>query len=123
VEVTLTQEEVEHANAVALENGPMVDAHVDRFASRDERREVGRRLDPSTAQLFFSYGEVDDPYGEYDPAHDESCIGRQWFAVDPIARVAVHLSDLSEEMRTLLDPKRREADAAGWRRLLSIEIG
>lgn len=34
------------------------------YARPDEREDVGRRIDPDTANVFFIYAQVIDPYGD-----------------------------------------------------------
>jgi hypothetical protein len=118
--ITLTEGEMEHLAAVAREKAHWLDTQVNRFASRAERSVVGRRLNPSTAQVFFIYAQVVDPYGECDDLPPEAdCVGREWFAMDPVERIAVHADDIPEETWILLDQKRRAANAEGWRKLLA----
>jgi hypothetical protein len=120
VEVTLTQQEIEQVEALARERDRSIGACVDRFASPEERCKVGRRLDPSTAEVFFIYAQVVDPYGDCDDLPAEAhCVGREWFAVDPVERIAVHAEDIPDEIWILLEPKRREANAEGWREVFA----
>jgi hypothetical protein len=119
MKVTWTEEEIEHVMRVPREIADRADTYADRFASPHERHDVGRHLNPSTAWVFFIYGEVLDPYGDLDLQPEESCIGRLWFAVDPVERIAISFYDLPEAKRSLLGPKWREADTDGWRRLLT----
>jgi hypothetical protein len=55
---------------------------------------AARRIDPHTAVMVWWYAEVLDPYGreELEPSH--SCIGRQYFLVDPDAGVPVWEPDV-----------------------------
>lgn len=85
-----------------------------RYARPEERRAVGARVDPSTAEVWFVYGEVIDPYCEFELSPEEQCIGREWFAADPVERVAVHFYDLPAATRDALEGKRRTADREGW---------
>jgi hypothetical protein len=61
-----------------------------------------------------------DPYGDCDDLPAEAdCVGREGFAVDPLGRIAVHAEDIPDEIWILLEAKRREANAEGWREVLS----
>ena len=118
--VALTQQDIEQLKALARKQVRSIRARVDRFASPEERCKVGRRLDPSTAEVFFIYAQVVDPYGDCDDLPAEAhCVGREWFAVDPVERIAVHARDIPDEIWTLLESKRREANAEGWRQVFS----
>jgi hypothetical protein len=33
----------------------------------EERIAAGARIDPATAEVWFEYGSVIDPYGEHEP--------------------------------------------------------
>ena len=87
---------------------------------REEMQAVGRRIDPASAEVFFIYADVSDPYGVYDhndPAWLEygGCVGRVFFAVDPASdALAVSFRDLPEETRRALAKKRAVADRQGW---------
>ena len=55
-----------------------------RFARPDERDEIGRRIDPTTANVFFRHAQIFDPDGD-DPDLPEEMdqLGRVYFVVDP----------------------------------------
>lgn len=93
-----------------------------RFAKPEERTAVGARIDPATADVWFEYGPVLDPYWEHELSPEEECFGRPWFAADPVERVAVHFCDLPAATRDALEGKRRAADLEGWAQLLAVEI-
>ena len=61
-----------------------------------ERKEQGLKIDPETAEVFWNYGFVLDPYGLYDLAEEEKCIGRIYFARSPGSDVWVSFYDLPE---------------------------
>jgi hypothetical protein len=90
--------------------------HADRYAAPQERTAVGARIDPATAEVWFLYGQVLDPYGdgEIDPESEAYCVGRVWFACDPSEQVAVSFDDLPDATRDALDDKRQTADREGW---------
>lgn len=85
-----------------------------RTAERGERVTIGARIDPATADVWFEYRQELDPYGESELSPEEFCVGRQFFAADPVERVAVHFYDLPAETRDALELKRRAADREGW---------
>jgi hypothetical protein len=66
--------------------------------------------------VWFEYGQVVDPYGEHriTPDDVDYCLGRNYFAADPIERIAVSFRDLPERVREALEEKRRQADREGW---------
>ena len=54
------------------------------------RKEAGLKIDPETAEVFWEYGYVIDPYGVHDDLTDEEkCIGRNYFARSPGSDVSV----------------------------------
>jgi hypothetical protein len=91
-----------------------------RYAEPAERAAVGARIHPATAEVWFEYGEVLDPYDELDLEPEEHCVGRQWFAADPAEQIAVHFYDLPLATRDALEGKRRSADREGWAQILSM---
>jgi hypothetical protein len=116
----LTEDEVERAVRAWLTSRALAGEQFTRFAQPAEREQVGRRIDPATAHVFFVYAQIADPYGEYhDLSEEEYCVGRVFFAVDPTEGIAVALYDLPEETRQALADKERLADREGWRRLLA----
>jgi hypothetical protein len=85
-----------------------------RQAQPAERETAGKRIDPGTAEVWFVYGSVLDPYGDLGPQGEDN-VGRQWFANDPVERIAVHFYDLPEPTVHALGAKRQEADREGWK--------
>jgi hypothetical protein len=57
------------------------------------RKEAGLKIDPETAEVFFVWRPVDDPYGVY-PFPEHGCIGRAYFARSPGSDVWVEFGDL-----------------------------
>jgi hypothetical protein len=53
----------------------------------------GKLIDPQTAEVFKTWGDVGDPYG-LCPDLSESCIGKIFFARRPDSDVCVYLGDL-----------------------------
>jgi hypothetical protein len=96
--------------------------HSAEVAEREKTRiDAGTRIDPATANVWFEYGQMVDPYGDaglMPHDYEYSCIGRVWFAADPNERVAVEWGDLPIETADALEAKRREADAEGWLMIL-----
>jgi hypothetical protein len=64
------------------------------------RKAVGLQIDPETAEVFWTYAQVMDPYGD-DPNLPEEyeCVGRAYFARSPKPDVWVEFSDLSDATR------------------------
>ena len=86
-----------------------------------QRKAAGARIDPATAEVWFEYAQVLDPYGDDPNLPDECyCVGREFFAADPIEQIPVHFRDLPEATQTQLANKRNEADREGWRNILSL---
>src|SRR4051812_796913 len=118
--VELPQEVLEPAAELVAERRAEREQLVERDARPDERGEVAIRIDPTTADVFFIYGEVLDPYDEDPPPPWASCRGRMFFAVDPQERVAVCFYALRAATRDALATKWRQANADGWRRIAKI---
>jgi hypothetical protein len=62
-----------------------------------QRHEEGLRIDPTTAELTWEYGQILDPYGD-DPDLPEECytVGRVYFACRPEGGMWVCFYDLPE---------------------------
>jgi hypothetical protein len=59
------------------------------------RREVGRHIDPETAEVDGVYAEVCNPYGDKLDLPDElQCVGRDYFARSPGSKVWIWFHDL-----------------------------
>jgi hypothetical protein len=85
------------------------------------RKAAGERIDPDTAEVFFIYAQVLDPYGDDLNLPEECyCVGREWFAADPIERLPVAFRDLPHSTEKRLEEKRRTADREGWRVIFEI---
>jgi len=67
----------------------------DREAFLAIRKEAGLKIDPKTAEAFWVYGSVIDPYGIYPPFEEDN-IGRNCFARAPESDVWVWSGDLPE---------------------------
>jgi hypothetical protein len=81
-----------------------------RYARPDEREEVARRINPDTAETFGRYGDVSNPYGDYDgDGNGFFQYGKLAYAVDPEERIAVEVDDLPEATRRALDARERNA--------------
>jgi hypothetical protein len=106
---------------LALETQAIAGEQCTRFARPEERQQVGLRIDPATARVFFVYAQTLDPYGDYPDLPEELYqVGREYFAVDPTEGIAVLVSDLPEATQAALDYKRRLAERDGWRRVFEI---
>jgi hypothetical protein len=111
--MTLSWQEVDSALQAALDNRGAADEWVTRYARPDEREEIGRRIDPETARVFFIYAQMLDPYGDAEVPEECRCAGRAYFAVDPSEGVAVEWGDLPEATSRALEAKRAAADREG----------
>ena len=67
------------------------------------RKEEGLKIDPSSAEVDWSYAQTLDPYGVY-PEPPEQCwqVGRAYFARRPGSDVWVEFGDLPENTREAL---------------------
>jgi hypothetical protein len=61
--IELSEDEQKRAVRAALETRAIADEQITRYAQPEEREEVCRRIDPATAQVFFVYAQIVDPYG------------------------------------------------------------
>jgi hypothetical protein len=50
------------------------------------RRDEGLKIDPATAEVFWTYGETADPYGTFESDPEWSFVGREYFARRPAER-------------------------------------
>ena len=93
----------------------------DSYAAPEEREAVGLRINPETAHVFYVIAQTLDPYGDDPQLPDElRQTGREFFAVDPEERVAVHFHDLPEATREALAEMRHAANAEGWRWIAGV---
>jgi len=78
---------------------------------------MARRINPETAEVFFVYALIANPYGDgyVLPPEAQGVVGRSYFAVDPHENVAVFRDDLPFETIDALRRKRNHADLDGWR--------
>ena len=87
--------------------------------SEVRRGAAASQIDPDTAEVWFEHRQVLDPYGERVLPPEEDCVGRVFFAMDPDERVPVAFYDLPEATREALEERRAQADAEGWREIMS----
>jgi hypothetical protein len=67
------------------------------------RKEAGRKIDPQTAVVFWTYEQIADPYGVCADFPKECyCVGRVYFARSPESDIWVCFYDLPEATRTAL---------------------
>jgi hypothetical protein len=72
----------------------------------EERRKIGLTIDPATAETFFLYCDVTNPYSVLDPEPKSFSIGRVSFARYPGAEYnAVRFCDLPEATRVALEKR------------------
>ena len=80
------------------------------------RKEAGLKIDPETAEVDWTYGQVLDPYGVYPDLPEEyRQVGRAYFARSPGSDIWVNFGDLPEATRDALwgKHKRKLAFPAG----------
>jgi hypothetical protein len=70
------------------------------------RKEVGRRIDPETADVTWVYITLGDPYG-VDPVPEEWYVDKENFYRSPGSDVWVAFSDLPDATKKALHQKRR----------------
>jgi hypothetical protein len=70
------------------------------------RKEEGLKIDPSTAEVMWIWGQIADPYGIRPELTEEWCVGGLCFARRPGSDVWVEFGDLPDETRDAL--RRRE---------------
>jgi uncharacterized protein DUF3631 len=83
---------------IAEENG----ADAETIAWLKAREDEAPKIDPKTAEVDWSYGQVLDPYGAIGVPEDCSCVGREYFARRPGSDVWVHFDDLPDATREAL---------------------
>jgi hypothetical protein len=67
------------------------------------RKEAGLHIDPETAEVYWDFVHLLDPYGvDLDLPEEYQQIGRDYFARSPGSDVWVWFGDLSEETRNAL---------------------
>jgi hypothetical protein len=78
------------------------------------RKEAGLKIDPETAEVFWSYEVLGDPYGLY-PDRENLGVGRHSFACSPGSDIWVWFGDLPEATEKALwdKHKRKLAFPAG----------
>jgi hypothetical protein len=94
-----------------------------RYAEPAERTEVGARIDPATAEVWFDYAQTLAPYGDVELEPEFQQVGREWFAADPVEQIAVHFHDLPATTQAALEDKRQPADRKGWEQILRAVSG
>ena len=80
------------------------------------RKEAGLKIDPETAEVFWTYGLTLDPYRVYPNLPEEyRQVGRTYFARSPESDIWVEFDDLPEATRDALwgKHKRKLAFPAG----------
>jgi hypothetical protein len=71
------------------------------------RKEAGRKIDPETAEVDWSYAEGGNPYGAHPPEVCSSQVGREYFARDLGSDIWVWFGDLPVATQDALWAKRR----------------
>jgi hypothetical protein len=63
------------------------------------RKEAGLKIDPETAEVYWEWGQILDPYGVPDLSEEEQQIGRLYFARSPGSDIWVSFYDLPDDVR------------------------
>ena len=71
------------------------------------RKEAAKQIDPNTAEVFWEYGPIGDPYGLLPPL-EESDADRHYFARAPGSEVWVSFDDLPDEVCQALRSRPRD---------------
>ena len=87
------------------------------------RKQAALQIDPQTAEVMWTHGQILDPYGCYDLSPEEYCVGRVYFARSPDSDVWVCFYDLpkatlDELWRVIKSRQHENASqlcARGWR--------
>ena len=72
------------------------------------RKEAGLKIDPETAEVYWTYGQTLDPYGvcdEWELPEEFRQIGRAHFARNPGGEVWVYFGDLPDSVKERLRMK------------------
>jgi hypothetical protein len=72
------------------------------------RKEAGLEIDPQTAEVYWEYGQILDPYGVYQDLPEEcQQVGRVYFARSPDSDIWVCFYDLPDATREALREKHK----------------
>lgn len=64
---------------------------------------AGQQIEPDTAEVIWTYGQIADLYGVYPDLPEEyQCVGREYFARAPETDVWINFGDLPEVTREAL---------------------
>ena len=70
------------------------------------RREIGRHINPETAEVWWEYGNGVDPYGDIPDLPDSLvCIGRVYFAKAPESEFSICFGDLPEDVVAAIEKR------------------
>jgi hypothetical protein len=76
----------------------------------EERRAAGLLIDPSTAEIDWTYAKTLDPYGDGLPLlPDEGQVGREYFACAPDSDTWISVRDLPDATRDAIWKRLKEA--------------
>jgi hypothetical protein len=78
-------------------------------------KEAGRQVDPETAEVFWIWGPMLNPYGIYPYLPEvDGHVGALQFVRSPGSDVWVHSGDLPEATRNALRDKSDDNDDLPW---------
>jgi hypothetical protein len=79
------------------------------------RQAVGLHIDPETAEVWWTYAQTFDPYGDHLNLPEEyQQLGREYFARSPGSKVSISFGDLPEATRDALWKKRMERQGISY---------
>jgi hypothetical protein len=74
------------------------------------KKEAALKIDPETAEVFWNWGQVLDPYGIWDLTEEEKCIGRNYFARSQGGEELTSFDDLPDAVRDRLWARLKAGD-------------
>ena len=90
------------------------------------RKEEGRKIDPETAEVMWSFADANDPYN-IDPLPEFICVGRTYYARRPGSDTWVDFNDLPTATCDALWEKHKQSirhvnDLPDRRQIASVTI-
>ena len=83
------------------------------------RHSEAKLIDPATAEIEWSYGQILDPYGldPHSPDDDDYCVGRVYFARRPGSDIWVCFYDLPDAVCEAMWQRTHGTALAFWKRV------
>ena len=76
------------------------------------RRQAGSLIDPATADVYWEWAQMLDPYGVLNLPDECQCVGRLYFAKSPDSDIWVSQHDLPRETWRVLKANLAEREEA-----------